>query len=73
MPLGKKKSVDFLLNSVFVRESLGGALLEVGDAKATEQVFRNDLERNPCNPRALFGLAEPLTRQSRSYEASWAL
>lgn len=33
MPLGKKKSVDFLLNSVFVRESLGGALLEVGDAK----------------------------------------
>lgn len=39
--------------------------------KAAEQVFRDDLERNPRNPRALFGLAEPLTRQGRSYEASW--
>jgi len=54
-----------------VRESLGGILLQSGDAKAAEQVFREDLERNPRNPRSLFGLAESLTRQNRGYEASW--
>ena len=53
------------------RESLGGMLLQSGDAKAAEQVFREDLERNPRNPRSLFGLAESLTRQHREYEASW--
>jgi len=46
-------------------------LLQSGDAKAAEQVFREDLERNPRNPRSLFGLAEALTRQNRAYEASW--
>ena len=54
-----------------VRETLGGMLLQSGDAKAAEQVFREDLERNPRNPRSLFGLAEALTRQNRAYEASW--
>lgn len=54
-----------------VRETLGGMLLEAGDAKAAEQVFRDDLERNPRNPRSLFGLAEALTRQKRNYDASW--
>jgi tetratricopeptide (TPR) repeat protein len=54
-----------------VRESLGGMLLQSGDAKAAEQVFREDLERNPRNPRSLYGLAESLTRQNRAYEASW--
>jgi tetratricopeptide (TPR) repeat protein len=54
-----------------VRESLGGMLLQSGDAKTAEQVFREDLERNPRNPRSLFGLAEALTRQNRGYEASW--
>lgn len=54
-----------------VRESLGGMLLQSGDAKAAEQVFREDLERNPRNPRSLYGLAEALTRQNRAYEASW--
>jgi len=54
-----------------VRESLGGMLLQSGDDKAAEQVFREDLERNPRNPRSLFGLAEALTRQNRAYEASW--
>jgi tetratricopeptide (TPR) repeat protein len=54
-----------------VRETLGGMLLQSGDAKAAEQVFREDLERNPRNPRSLFGLAEALTRQKRAYEASW--
>jgi tetratricopeptide (TPR) repeat protein len=54
-----------------VRESLGGALLQSGDAKAAEQVFRDDLKLNPRNPRSLFGLAESLTRQNRDYDASW--
>ena len=54
-----------------VRESLGGMLLQSGDAKSAEQVFRDDLERNPRNPRSLFGLAEALKRQGRDYEASW--
>jgi len=54
-----------------VRESLGGMLLQSGDARAAEQVFRDDLERNPRNPRSLYGLAEALTRQNRAYEASW--
>jgi len=54
-----------------VRESLGGMLLQTGDAKGAERVFRADLEQNPRNPRSLFGLAEALTRQNRSYDASW--
>jgi tetratricopeptide (TPR) repeat protein len=54
-----------------VRESLGGMLLQAGDAKAAEQVFRDDLQQNPRNPRSLFGLAEALRRQQRDYEASW--
>jgi tetratricopeptide repeat protein len=54
-----------------VRESLGGMLLQSGDAKAAEQVFRDDLERNPRNPRSLLGLVEALTRQGRDYDATW--
>ena len=54
-----------------VRESLGGMLLQTGDAKGAETVFRDDLERNPRNPRSLFGLAESLKRQDREYEAGW--
>ena len=53
-----------------VRESLGGMLLQAGDAKAAEKVFRDDLERNPRNPRSWFGLAEALKRQHRDYEAA---
>jgi tetratricopeptide (TPR) repeat protein len=54
-----------------VRESLGGMLLQVGDAKGAEQVFRDDLNQNPRNPRSLYGLSEALIRQNRDYEASW--
>ena len=54
-----------------VRETLGGMLLQTGDAKGAEQVFRDDLERNPRNPRSLYGLAEALTLQKRDYDASW--
>jgi tetratricopeptide (TPR) repeat protein len=54
-----------------VRESLGGVLLMSGDAKGAEKVFREDLERNPRNPRSLFGLREALKAQDRSYDAGF--
>jgi cytochrome c-type biogenesis protein CcmH/NrfG len=46
-------------------------LLQAGDARGAEQVFRDDLQRNPRNPRSLYGLAEALTLQQRGYDASW--
>ena len=53
-----------------VRESLGAALLMNGDAKGAEQVFRDDLAKNPRNPRSLFGLHQALKAQDRSSD-SW--
>jgi len=52
-----------------VRESLGGVLLMSGDAKGAEQVFRDDLARNPRNPRSLFGLDKALKAQDRTSDA----
>ncbi len=54
-----------------VRESLGGMLLQTGDAKGAEEVFRDDLAKNPRSPRSLFGLKEALKLQGRAYDASW--
>jgi tetratricopeptide (TPR) repeat protein len=54
-----------------VRESLGAALLMNGDAKGAEKVFRDDLERNPRNPRSLFGLQQALKKQGRDYDAGF--
>lgn len=54
-----------------VRESLGAALLINGDASTAEQVFREDLNRNPRNPRSLFGLVETLKKQGRTYDAGF--
>ena len=54
-----------------VRESLGAALLLQGDNAAAERVFREDLERNPRNPRSLFGLREALKAQGRDYDAQF--
>ena len=54
-----------------VRESLGAILLMNGDADGAEKVFREDLDRNPRNPRSLFGLREALTRQKRDYDAGF--
>ena len=48
------------------RETLGGALLRDGQFAAAEKVFRDDLKRNPENPRSLFGLAEALKKQTKS-------
>jgi tetratricopeptide (TPR) repeat protein len=54
-----------------VRESLGGALLMTGDAAAAEKVFREDLDRNPRNPRSLWGLRQALLQQKRDYDAGF--
>jgi tetratricopeptide (TPR) repeat protein len=54
-----------------VRESLGGALLMTGDAARAEKVFRADLDRNPRNPRSLWGLRQALLQQKREYDAGF--
>jgi tetratricopeptide (TPR) repeat protein len=54
-----------------VRESLGAMLLMEGDHAGAEQVFRDDLERNPRNPRSLFGLEQTLKLQGRIYDATF--
>ena len=52
-----------------LRESLGAALLRNRQAAEAEQVFRDDLQRNPRNPRSLFGLCRALETQQKAYEA----
>ena len=52
-----------------VRESLGGVLLMSGDSKGAEQVFRDDLAKNPRNPRSLFGLQRALRDEGRETDA----
>jgi tetratricopeptide (TPR) repeat protein len=52
-----------------VRETLGGVLLQSGEAAEAEKVFRADLERNRRNGRSLFGLAESLKAQKQDYAA----
>jgi tetratricopeptide (TPR) repeat protein len=54
-----------------VRESLGAALLMNGDAAGAEKVFREDLDRNPRNPRSLWGLRQALLQQKREYDAGF--
>ena len=54
-----------------VRESLGASLLAGGNAKEAEQDFREDLRRNPRNPRSLFGLKESLRAQHLENDAAW--
>jgi hypothetical protein len=52
-----------------VRETLGGVLLQNGDAAEAEKVFRADLERNRCNGRSLFGLVASLKAQKKDHAA----
>jgi tetratricopeptide (TPR) repeat protein len=54
-----------------VRESLGSALLRGGRTAEAEAVFREDLRRNPRNPRALFGLWQSLASQHKTVDAGW--
>jgi tetratricopeptide (TPR) repeat protein len=50
------------------RESLGAALLRAKQLDRAEQVFREDLTRNPNNGRSLFGLWQTLLATGRPSE-----
>ena len=52
-----------------VRPILGKLLLAANRAVDAEKVFRDDLERNPRDGRALAGLRDCLNAQGRKYEA----
>ena len=53
-----------------VRQSLGAVLLQAGRAGDAEQVYREDLRRNPGNGWSLFGLAQSLRAQGKTAEAA---
>jgi len=55
---------------LFVRESLGGALLLNKNPATAEKVFREDLLRNRKNGRSLFGLLQSLKAQKKTKEAA---
>ena len=55
-----------------VRHQLGAVLLDEGRAKDAEAVYRADLERNPANGWALFGLWKSLEAQNQSKAAKAA-
>ncbi len=55
------------------RHHLGAALLAAGRAADAEAVYRADLERNPANGWALFGLAQALEAQKKNAGAVTAL
>jgi len=52
-----------------VRQALGAVLLQAGRAADAEQIYREDLGRNPGNGWSLFGLARSLRAQGKSDEA----
>jgi hypothetical protein len=52
-----------------VRPMLGKLLLANNQAADAEKVFRDDLERNLRDGRALGGLRDALKAQNRNYEA----
>jgi tetratricopeptide (TPR) repeat protein len=52
-----------------VRPILGRVLLEAKRLPEAEKAFRADLDRNPCDGRALSGLRDCLKAQGRKYEA----
>ncbi len=53
-----------------IRQSLGRALLEAGDAEGAERVYREDLDRFPANGWSLYGLTLALEAQEKSAEES---
>ena len=64
-----------------VRQNLGRALLTLGLPREAEEVYREDLRRNPRNGWSLFGLAQALRAQGKSaaavevqrrFEQAWA-
>jgi tetratricopeptide (TPR) repeat protein len=55
-----------------VRQALGAILIQAGRAREAEQVYRDDLARNPNNGWSLFGLAQSLRAQGKIAEAEQA-
>ena len=53
-----------------VRQSLGAVLLVQTSAAEAENVYREDLKRNPENGWALYGLAQSLRAQKKTKEAA---
>ncbi len=53
-----------------VRETLGAELLANKKAAMAEAFYRDDLKRNPDNPRSLYGLAESLRIEGKPEEAA---
>jgi len=53
-----------------VRQALGAVLLQAGHPAEAEQVYREDLKRNPGNGWSLFGLAQSLRAQGKTAEAT---
>ena len=53
-----------------VRQSLGAVLLQAGRPGEAEQVYREDLRRNPGNGWSLYGLAVSLRVQGKTAEAA---
>jgi tetratricopeptide (TPR) repeat protein len=51
------------------RPTLGAALLQSGDAVKAEQIFRDDLKRNPRNGWGLYGLEQSLRIQGKTQSA----
>jgi tetratricopeptide (TPR) repeat protein len=53
-----------------VRQALGAVLLQGNRAADAEQVYREDLRRNPGNGWSLFGLTQSLKAQGKTAEAA---
>ena len=53
-----------------VRERLGAVYYRAGEFADAERTFRDDLLRNPNNPRSLFGLARSLEQEGKADEAA---
>ena len=53
-----------------VRHLLGAQLMQAGKPREAEIVYRQDLQRNPANGWALYGLSTALTAQSKTVEAT---
>jgi len=54
-----------------VRESLGAALLRLNRPQEAEKVFRENLRRNPRNPRGLFCLWRAVLAEGQAENADW--
>lgn len=54
------------------RHVLGSQLLQMGQAREAETVYRQDLQQNPANGWSLFGLSAALKSQGKTAEAHTA-